>query len=414
VAMTKERQPAAERRPPWVSPEVAGVGAASFFSDSGHEIATAVLPSFLTGVLHGSAATLGVIEGLSDALLGAAKLFGGPLANDPARRVRLARGGYLLTAVFTAAIGLATTVWQAGVLRAAAWVARGARTPARDTLLASLAPADAYGRAFGVERAGDNLGAVVGPLLASMLVATVGLRSSFFFALVPGTLAALSISLAAARAGRRATAVPVPERARLELGRLRRSGLLRPLVPVALFELGNIATSLLILRTTELLHHGGRSLTAAASLAILLYAGHNATAALVALVGGAWIDRRGPRLVFAAAAAGYALAYGGFAFPIHHWLLLAGCLCLAGAGIGLAETAESTLIAQLLPDRLRGSGFGLLGGLQSAGDFLSSTVVGLLYVAVTPMAGFAYAATWMVAALVATGWLRQREPRVER
>ena len=66
------------------------------------------------------------------------------------------------------------------------------------------------------------------------------------------------------------------------------------------------------------------------------------------------------------------------AFPIHHWLLLAGCFCLAGAGIGLAETAESTLVAQLLPDRLRGSGFGLLGGLQSAGDFLSSTIVGLL------------------------------------
>jgi len=104
---------------------VASVGAPSFFSDAGHEIATAVLPSFLTGLLGGSAATLGLIEGLSDALLGVAKLLGGPLANQPARRVRLARGGYLLTAVFTAAIGLATAVWQAGVLRAAAWVARG-------------------------------------------------------------------------------------------------------------------------------------------------------------------------------------------------------------------------------------------------------------------------------------------------
>jgi hypothetical protein len=105
---------------------VASIGAASFFSDAGHEIATAVLPSFLTGVLRGSAATLGLIEGLSDALLGLAKLVSGPLANQPTRRVRLARGGYLLTAVFTAGIGLATTVWQAGVLRAAAWVARGA------------------------------------------------------------------------------------------------------------------------------------------------------------------------------------------------------------------------------------------------------------------------------------------------
>jgi MFS family permease len=403
-----------ERRPPWVSPEVASIGAASFFSDAGHEIATAVLPSFLTGVLRGSAATLGLIEGLSDALLGIAKLVSGPLANQPTRRVRLARGGYLLTALFTAAIGLATTVWQAGVLRAAAWIARGVRTPARDAMLAGLAPPDAYGRAFGVERAGDNLGAVVGPLLAAMLVATVGIRTSFFFALVPGALAALSISVAAARAQRMTTAVQVRERARLEIANLRRAGLFRPLLPIALFELGNITTTLLILRSTQLLNHGGRSATAAASLAILLYAGHNLTAAIVALVGGTWIDRWGPRPVFAAGAAAYVLAYGGFAFPIHHWLLLAGCFCIAGAGIGLAETAESTLVAQLLPDRLRGSGFGLLGGLQSAGDFLSSTIVGLLYVAATPTVGFAYAAVWMVLAVAATVVVRHREPGVAR
>jgi len=393
---------------------VASVGAASFFSDAGHEIATAVLPAFLTGVLGGSAATLGLIEGLSDALLGVAKLVGGPLANQPARRVQLARGGYLLTAVFTAAIGLATTVWQAGALRAAAWVARGARTPARDTMLAGLAPPDAYGRAFGVERAGDNLGAVVGPLLASMLVATVGIRTSFFFALIPGTLAAVSISVAAARARPMATAVRVRERARLELRSLHRAGLFRPLLPVALFELGNITTTLLILRATQLLEQGGRSPTAAASVAILLYAGHNLTAAIVALAGGAWVDRRGPRLVLAAGAGAYVLAYGGFAFPIHHWPLLAGCFCLAGAGIGLAEPAESTLVARLLPDRLRGSGFGLLGGLQSAGDFLSSAIVGLLYVMATPTVGLAYAAAWMVLAVAATVWLHHREAGVAR
>jgi hypothetical protein len=62
------------RRPPWVSGGVASIGMASFFSDAGHEIATAVLPSFLTSVLRGSAGVLGTIEGLSDALLGIAKL----------------------------------------------------------------------------------------------------------------------------------------------------------------------------------------------------------------------------------------------------------------------------------------------------------------------------------------------------
>jgi MFS family permease len=412
AARTEQPSPA-RRRPPWVSGGVASVGAASFFSDAGHEIATAVLPSFLTSVLRGSAGTLGVIEGVSDGLLGIAKLVAGPRANDPTRRVRIARGGYLLTAIFTAGIGLTSAVWQAGILRATAWVARGARGPARDALLASLAPKEAYGRSFGVERAGDNLGAVLGPLLAALLVAVVGIRHAFIFALAPGLLAALAISVAAAQAPR--VAAVARKRARLELGNLRRAGLLRPLLPVAAFELGNVTTTLLILRVTQLLHHGARSLTAAASLAILLYAAHNVVAAATALLGGGWLDRlgprRGPRLVFVLGAAAYVGAYGGLAVSVHAWPLLLLLFCLAGAGIGVAETGESTLVAHLLPDRLRGSGFGLLGGLQSAGDFLSSAVVGLLYAAVSPTAGFAYAAGWMVLSVLASSLLRMPEPR---
>jgi MFS family permease len=103
------------------------------------------------------------------------------------------------------------------------------------------------------------------------------------------------------------------------------------------------------------------------------------------------------------------LAYAGFAVPTHAWPLLLIFFCLAGSGIGLAETAESTLVAQLLPDQLRASGFGLLGGLQSAGDFLSSATVGLLYAAVSPTAGFAYAAAWMVLAVAAVAWLSRRQ-----
>jgi MFS family permease len=283
-------------------------------------------------------------------------------------------------------------------------MARGARPPARDALLAGVAPRDAYGRSFGVERAGDNLGAVAGPLLASLLVAAVGIRTSFLFALVPGILAAAAISVAAARARRTAPAVQPGQRARLELASLRRAGLLGPLLPVALFELGNVTTTLLILRATELLRHGGRSATAAASLAILLYAAHNLAASLGALAGGAWIDRRGPRRVLAAGAAAYLVAYAGVALPVHAWPLLLVLFCLAGGGIGLVEPAESTLVARLLPDQLRGSGFGLLGGLQSAGDFLSSATVGLLYAAVSPIVGFVYAAAWMGLAVATAAW----------
>lgn len=384
----------------WLTRGVGSVGAASFFSDSGHEIATAVLPSFLTTVLHSSASALGLIEGFADALTGVAKLIGGPLANDTTRRRRLATGGYLGTAVATSAIGLAAAVWQVGVLRAVAWASRGIRSPSRDTLLASLAPPHAYGRAYGVERAGDNLGAVAGPLLAAGLVTWVGIRSAIYFAFIPGVLAAVAITVAAIEA--RKLDVAPRQRARLHLASLRGAGIARPLAPIALFEFGNIATTLLILRSTQLLTHGGRSATAAASLAILIYALHNAFAAGVALIGGHWLDKSGPRRVFGTGAALYVLAYAGFAADVHAWWWLLVAFTLAGSGIGLAETAESALLARALPDRLRGSGFGVLGAVQAAGDLVSTAVTGVLYATVSPAAGFAYAAAWMLLSLSST------------
>ncbi len=394
------REDDAPQPPRWLTRGVGSVGLTSFFSDSGHEITTSVLPSFVTVTLRSSAGALGVIEGISDALTGVAKLFAGPLANDEQRRLRMASGGYLVTAAATGAIGLVATVWQAGALRAVAWLARGVRAPARDAMLASLVPREAFGRAFGLERAGDNLGAVAGPLLAAGLVAWLGIRPALYLAAVPGVFAAIAITIAAAEARKRHD--PVRRRFRLHLSGLREAGLLRPLLPIAAFELGNMATTLLILRGTDLLHTHGRSVAAATSLAVLIYAGHNLCASVVAYFGGHRIDRTGPRLVFASGAAVYVASYILFALTSGGWPLLVVAFLLAGTGIGFAETAESALVARLLPDHLRGSGFGLLGGVQSFGDFASSAAVGLLWSAVSPTAGFLYAAGWMFVATAAT------------
>ena len=95
-----------------------------------------------------------------------------------------------------------TNVWQAGVLRALAWTARGARSPARRLAAGRTAPSAAYGRAYGVERAGDNLGAVAGPLLAALLVGVIGIRPTMWCAAIPGVFAAIAI-LVAAREARR-------------------------------------------------------------------------------------------------------------------------------------------------------------------------------------------------------------------
>lgn len=391
----------------WLTRGVVSVGGASLFSDAGHEMVTSLLPTFLTSVLHSGPGALGAIDGVSDALTGVCKLAGGPLANDPARRGRLASGGYLGTAVATAAIGLATAVWQVAILRALAWVSRGLRSPARDMLLTDLAAEDTYGRAFGVERAGDNAGAIVGPLAAAGLVAVLGLRHTILLAIVPGLLAAAAITIAAREAGRVLQTATGRRVLSLRIGDLRRAGLARVLTPVALFELGNLATTLLILRATGLLHTGARTLTAATSLAILLYAAHNLAATLASLLGGQLADRVSARMVFAVAGVVYLAGYVVFAIGPHPWLLVLLGFVLAGVGIGFAETAESTVVARGLPDHLRGNGFGVLGLTQAVGDLGATVVAGLLWSFVSAAAAFAYAAAWMLASVLASGLLRR-------
>jgi MFS family permease len=192
----------------------------------------------------------------------------------------------------------------------------------------------------------------------------------------------------------------------LQLRRLRRAGLGRVLIPIACFELGNVATTLLILRATGLLTSGGRDIATATSVAILLYAAHNAMAAGASPVAGHLCDRRSPRLVFVLGAVAYAVGYAVFAAGLQGWpLLLAGFL-LAGLGIGFAETAESTVVAQALPDELRGNGFGVLGLTQALGDLGSTTVVGIIWAVISPGAAFGYAAAWMGAAMIGGTLLR--------
>jgi MFS family permease len=277
-------------------------------------------------------------------------------------------------------------------------------------LLTDLAGRDAYGRAFGVERAGDNTGAIIGPLVAAALVAVVGVRHAIVLAMVPGVLAAAAITLAARQAARTITHPGARRTLTLNLTELHHAGLPRVLAPVALFELGNLATTLLILRATDLLHTGdghghARGLTAATSLAILLYAAHNAAATLAAL-GGDLADRLGARLVFGCDAAVYVAGYVIFAVGPHAWPAVLAAFLLCGVGIGFGETAESTVVARGLPDRLRSNGFGVLGLTQSLGDLGSTLVAGLLWSLVSPALAFRYAAAWMAASVIASRILR--------
>ncbi|MFD8212220.1 MFS transporter [Streptomyces sp. NPDC059697] len=383
----------------WLTPGVRGIGSASFLADVGHEIPTALLPSLLTSTLGAPAAALGAIEGVSDALAGAARFGGGVLADDPARRRRVAVGGYATTAVLGAATAGATAVWQVGVLRAAAWTARGLRVPARNALLADIVPAKAYGRAYGFERMMDNLGAIFGPLLALVMVATVGVQWAIGLSVIPGLLAAGAIIYAIRHTLKPTGRDKVPLKIRVrpvlegELGRL--------MVAVAAFEAGNVAATLLILRATDLLAPGHGTKTAT-TIALGLYTLYNVAATLASVPAGRLADRlgaRGPVLVLTGGVAAFAAAYGMFAVAGAVIAVLAVPFVLAGVGIGAVETAQHSAVATLAPAGLRGSAFGLLATIQSLGNLAASAVAGVLWTAFSPAAAFGYLAAWMVLAL---------------
>src|SRR5260370_40971307 len=188
--------PEAAEKQSWLNRTVLGVGLPSLFSDWSHETATAVLPAFLAAIGAGPA-WLGAIEGVADGLSSFAKLIAGHYTDRLKNRKPLAVFGYAFTALCTASFGLAIHAYQVLLGRTGAWLGRGVRSPARKALLAADVPPYAYGRAFGLERLMDTLGAIVGPLTALWLleVTSHSYHKVFFLTLFPRLLALPSFCL---------------------------------------------------------------------------------------------------------------------------------------------------------------------------------------------------------------------------
>jgi MFS family permease len=374
----------------WLNRTTLGISLASLLSDVSHELATAVLPAFLVSLGAGPAA-LGWIEGSADGLSALAKLWGGMTADRVTRRKPLASIGYLVTGLGTAAIGLCANAWQVMLCRVVAWIGRGSRSPARDVLMAEGSPPEAHGRAFGLERAGDATGAVLGPLLAMALLAQgVQPRHLMLASLLPGLLAFLAIALLVVETAH------VPRREPFGLlSELRGTGrpFRRYLTGILIFGCGDFSRTLLILYATQRLA-GSLFSMRGATAAVALYVLHNAISALASFPIGSLADRIGHRRVviggylFAAATTfGFALAP-----PTPAWLLL--LFACSGTYIACEEVAEKSYAASLLPAATRGAGMGLLAATNGVGDMVSSALVGTLWALAPEHSwGFGVAAT---------------------
>ena len=377
----------------WFNRTVIGAGITSFLADAGYEMATAIMPAFLLMIglpPDVAARAVGAIEGVADLLSNAVKIAVGWYSDRIGKRKAFVVAGYALTGSAFALCALAVGWPLVMLAKSLAWIGKGIRGPLRNAILADAVDPEHRGKAFGFHRAGDTLGAILGPLLGFALIRywlpdswfstpDEPYRVVFLLTLIPGLGAALAFALLI----REQRFNPKPG---LRLGasvRMLPPGFRRYLVGVGLFGLGDFSHALLILAAIVLLTPEYGNLDAAA-IAMMLYAGKNACGAIAAFPAGWLGDRIGHKPVLVG---GYLLGVAtmiGFAvlFATQSTSVVGLAVLFAMAGIYLAveEALEPAMSADLTPDpATRGTAFGVLATVNGIGDFVASVGVGALF-----------------------------------
>lgn len=398
----------------WITRGVVGIVLATFFSDVAHEAATAVLPLYLVSVGLGPAA-LGAMEGFADFVYSLSKLAGGMWGQRLRRKRPVVALGYATTMIGTGAIAFVHTLGGVVSARAVAWIGRGVRSPLRDFLLADEVEPTHFGRAYGLERSADMLGALLGPLIAILLVSLgTSARDVILWTFVPAAIPVIAILVftrdrtrGGAQESSRATSSSTPDAASAA-----HQASARPPLPVEykrflggvlLFGMGDFSRTFLILLAAKALGEDGEARPATLSIAVLLYALHNGVSALAAYPIGRLGDRW-PRLRLLACGYGLGvvtnlvLAFGSDSIA---WVVVA--VVTSGVYVAAEETLEKAIGASMLPRESRSLGLGILATSNAVGDMVSSVGVGLLLEAGRPGTAFGLAAAvgaagtlWMI------------------
>ena len=379
------------------------IGLISLLNDSASEMIYPLVPLYLASVLMAGPRALGLIEGIAEATASLLKLFSGVIVDRTRRAKPWVVGGYALAGFARPLIAFATSWPGLLLLRFADRVGKGLRTSPRDALLAASVDPSVRGLAFGLHRAMDNAGAVVGPLLAALLLGLGwALTDVFLFAIVPA-VACLILALMLRE--------PEPDRERPKPPTFswRLAGLppafKRYLVVLALFTLGNSSNMFLLLRARELGLPEAQVPLAWAAVSFI--------AMLFSTPLSALSDRVGRVRLIVAGWLAYGLFYLGMGLlPPGTPLALYGLFGFYGVFMAATEGVEKALVADLAPSELRGTAFGWFN--LTAGLMLlpASLLFGALYQAAGALAAFGFsAACALTAAFLLITWaLRGTQP----
>jgi MFS family permease len=385
---------ASQERASWLNRNVVGISLTSLFSDMSHEMATAILPFFITFVLGGNAAIVGLIEGAADGASSAVKSYAGHFSDKIGRRTPIMYLGYVLTGILIPAIGFATSLADVFVLRVGAWMGRGARGPPRDALLSESAPTRSVGKAFGFQRTFDTTGAVIGPAIALILIPYLPYSQIFFVSFIPGIISVVIVLFFVKDIKRRVT---IQSRSfRSSVSSLPRNFKLL-LIGVGLFGIANFSNVLFTLRAEEVLQPSlGEK--GASDLAVLLYLILNVAYALTSYPAGFFADKIPKKYLLALGYVFFALACLASVFEVPKISILLVIFILAGISIGIVDPLEGAFAGEMLSASERGAGYGVLQTVNGIGDFVSSAMIGVLWTVLSPALGFATVSTIAVVA----------------
>ena len=383
-------------------------GATSLANDFASEMIYPLLPAFVTRTLGGGALALGILDGVADAMSAGFKLLSGYLAERPRLRGPLIVAGYGIAAAVRPLIAMAGAAWHVIGLRAVDRVGKGVRTAPRDVMIADVAAEEIRGRAFGVHRGADHVGAIVGPLVATALLAGgLAVRQVFWVAAIPGALAVLLAGFAVRSAARgQVPAGPGASSGAAPDAPVERPapGFLPLVIVLAVAALLRAPETLLILRAQDL--------GVAVSAVPLLWAALHVVRSLASYPGGVLTDRWGPRrtlavgwLVYAALAVAFAAA----STAAQAWVVFLAF----GLVAGLTESPERKLVAGYAGSARRGRGFGWYHGSLSAVALPGAALFGWLYESRGAGTAFTLSAAATVAAVLllglsSSGWGRTR------
>ncbi|MFE8949717.1 MFS transporter [Streptomyces sp. NPDC007856] len=362
-----------------VAPVVLVLGAVSLITDISSEMVTAVLPLYLVTTLGFSPLGFGTLDGVYNGVSALVQLTGGHLADRVRGHKLLAGLGYGLSALCKPLLLIAGSLGTLGTVLALERTGKGLRTAPRDAMISLATPAQNQGRAFGVHRAMDTTGAMLGPLTAFLILRAAADGYDAVFG-VSACVAALGVVVlvlfvpGGRRSEQRAVQGKPPVHVREALALLRLPRLRALAGCAALLGLTTVSDAFVYLLLQRRAGVGEQWFT-------LLPLGTAAVFLLLAMPVGALADRAGRRTVFLAGHVGLLIAYALLLWAPDTLLLAPGVLALHGTFYAATDGVLPAALAGLVPEHLRASGLAIVGTGQALARFCCSLAFGAAWTA---------------------------------